>query len=99
MDNKRQVPLRHELISIKDLAAFGEEFLSEIKKIILENEERSAKQWLKAAEVKKILRLTDGRLSYLRDRGFIPFTKLGGIIYYNLQEIEELLQSGKCHDH
>jgi hypothetical protein len=29
MNNKRQVPLRHELISINDLAAFGEEFLKE----------------------------------------------------------------------
>lgn len=98
MDNKQQVPLRDELISIKDLAAFGEELLAQIRKMLLENDERSAQQWVKATEAKKLLRLTDGRLSYLRDRGFIPFTKLGGIIYYNLQEIKELLRSDKYHD-
>lgn len=98
MDNKQRPPRRDELITLQDLAAFGEELLTEIKKMLLENEGRSAIQWIKAAEIKKMLRLSDGKLSYLRDRGVIPFTKLGGITYYNLKEIEELLQSDQFHD-
>jgi len=98
MDRKQQTPRRDELITLQDLAAFGEELLAEIKKMLLDNQGRSAKQWIKAAEIKKMLRLSDGKLSYLRDRGVIPFTKLGGITYYNLKEIEELMQSDKLHD-
>ena len=98
MDRKSQAPRRDELITLQDLAAFGEELIAEIKKMLLENAGRSTKQWLKAAEIKKMLRLSDGKLSYLRDRGVIPFTKLGGITYYNRKEIEDLMQSDQLHD-
>lgn len=98
MDRKSQAPRRDELITLQDLAAFGEELITEIKKMLSENQGGSAKQWIKAAEVKKLLRLSDGKLAYLRDRGVVPFTKLGGISYYNLKEIEDLMQSDKLHD-
>ena len=97
MDNNQRPPRRDELITLQDLAQFGEELLTEIKKMLSEHN-HPAKQWLKAAEVKKLLRLSDGKLAYLRDRGVVPFTKLGGITYYNLREIEALLQSDKLHD-
>ena len=98
MDSKQRPPRRDELITVQDLAAFGEELLAEIKKMLSENQGRSAKQWIKAAEVKRLLRLSDGKLAYLRDRGVIPFTKLRGITYYNLKEIEDLMQSDQPHD-
>jgi len=98
MDRRQQAPRRDELVTLQDLAAFGEELLEEIKKMLSENQGRSAKQWVKAAEIKKMLRLSDGKLAYLRDRGVIPFTKLGGITYYNLKEIEDLMQSDQLHD-
>jgi hypothetical protein len=95
MDNKTQ---RDQLLTIQDLARFGEELLSDIKKLLFEHQGRPVTQWLKAADVKKMLRLSDGKLQYLRDRGVIPYTKLGGVTYYNLREIEDLMQSDKFHD-
>jgi hypothetical protein len=96
MDNKTQ---RDQLLTIQDLTRFGEELLDELKKLLFEYRGRPTTQWLKAAEVKKMLRVSDGKLQYLRDRGVIPFTKLGGVTYYNLREIEDLMQSDKLHDH
>lgn len=102
MDNKRQeqrsAPRRDQLLTIQDLVEFGEELLRDIRKLLFENHGRPVTQWLKAADVKKMLRVSDGKLQYLRDRGVIPFTKLGGETYYNLREIEELMQSDKLHD-
>ncbi|MCW3101466.1 MAG: hypothetical protein JWL77_7084 [Chthonomonadaceae bacterium] len=96
MDNKTH---RDQLLTIQDLARFGDELLSDIKKLLFEHQSRPVTQWLKAADIKKMLRLSDGKLQYLRDRGVIPYTKLGGVTYYNLREIEDLMQSDKLHDH
>jgi hypothetical protein len=40
------------------------------------------KQWLKSGEVRKLLQISPGTLQHLRDTGQLPFTKPGGIIYY-----------------
>jgi hypothetical protein len=96
MDNKTQ---REQLLTIRDLARFGDKLLSDIKKLLFEHQSRPVTQWLKAADVKKILRVSAGKLQYLRDRGVIPYTKLGVVTYYNLREIEALMQSDKLHDH
>jgi len=45
-----------------------------------------------------MLRLSESKLQYLRDKGLIPFKKLGGITYYNSEEIEKLMASGKLND-
>jgi hypothetical protein len=95
MDNKTQ---RDQLLTIQDLARFGDELLNDIKKLLFEHHGRPATQWLKSADVKKMLHISDGKLQYLRDRGVIPHTKLGGVTYYNLREIEDLMQSDKRHD-
>lgn len=89
---------RDQLLTIQDLVDFGEELLSDIRKL-LENKSKPVTQWLKSADVKKMLRVSDGKLQYLRDRGVIPFTKLGGVTYYNLREIEDLMNSDQIHDH
>jgi len=97
--NQQQAARRDQLLTIQDLARFGEELLSDIKKLLFENRGRPTTEWLKAADVKKMLRVSDGKLQYLRDRGVIPFTKLGGVTYYNRREIEDLMHSDKSHDH
>lgn len=52
-----------------------------------------AKRWLKSNEVRKLLDISAGKLQYLRDQKIIPFTKLGGITYYDYQEIIKLMES------
>jgi hypothetical protein len=88
---------RDQLLTLQDLADFGEELLSDIRKLVNDHS-KPIKQWLKSAEVKKMLQISDGKLQHLRDRGTIPFTKLGGVTYYNLREIEDLMNSDKVHD-
>ncbi|MFD2872052.1 DNA-binding protein [Mucilaginibacter ximonensis] len=89
---------RDQLLTIQDLADFGEELLIGIRKLISYHGKPN-KQWIKSAEVKTMLCLSDGKLQYLRDKGIVPFTKLGGVTYYNLREIEDLMNSDKIHDH
>lgn len=84
---------RDQLLTIQDLVDFKQQLLSEIKDLLQQSPPRSEKQWLKAFEIKKMLRLSSGKLQYLRDKGVIPFKKLGGVTYYDLEKIQELMET------
>lgn len=88
---------RDQLMTVQDLSDFGEELLRDINKLLAE-QSKPTTQWLKAAEAKALLRISAGKLQYLRDQGVIPFTKLGGVTYYKLSELEDLMQSGKLDE-
>lgn len=86
---------RDQLITVQDLIDFKQQLIVDIKQLLKEQAGQPGHQWLKAFEIKKMLRLSESKLQYLRDKGLIPFKKLGGVTYYNLEEIEQLMQSGK----
>jgi hypothetical protein len=41
--------------------------------------------------VKSLLKISDNTLQTLRDNRTIPFTKIGGILYYNYEDINRIL--------
>ncbi|WP_295769311.1 helix-turn-helix domain-containing protein [uncultured Mucilaginibacter sp.] len=89
---------RDQLITVQDLIDFKQQLIIDIKKLLKEQSGMPGHHWLKAFEIKKMLRLSESKLQYLRDKGLIPFKKLGGITYYNSDEIEKLMASGKLND-
>ena len=88
---------RDQLLTLHDLMDFKEQLLNEIKELLSQQKTAQApkieKQWLKAFEIKKLLRLSSGKLQYLRDNGVIPFKKLGNVTYYDLEKIQELMDN------
>lgn len=89
---------RDQLITVQDLIDFKQQLIGDIKILLKEQSGHPCHQWLKAFEIKKMLRLSESKLQYLRDKGVIPFKKLGGVTYYNLEEIENLMHSGTLID-
>ncbi|WP_462227195.1 helix-turn-helix domain-containing protein [Mucilaginibacter sp.] len=49
------------------------------------------KKWLKTYQVKNLLKISDNTVQTLRDNGTVPFTKIGGILYYNYEDINKVL--------
>ena len=90
--------LRDQLITVQDLVDFKQQLIGDIKKLLREQGGHSGQQWLKAFEIKKMLRLSESKLQKLRDKGIIPYKKLGGVTYYNVEEIHNLMKSGKLND-
>lgn len=82
-----------EIITKEDLKQFKTEMLDEIKQLI-KPEDRQNKQWLKSAEVRKLLNISPGTLQNLRINGTLRFTKIGGMMYYKLEDINRLLEGG-----
>jgi len=90
---------RDQLITVQDLFEFKTQLLVEFKSILGEHHVQGERQWLKAFEIRKMLRLSPGKLQYMRDKGAIPFKKLGGITYYDLHQIEQLMQTEPFANH
>lgn len=82
------------LITQEDLQQFKNELLSDIKSILDQNipEQR---QWLRSKEVKKLLSLSPGTLQNLRINGTLPYTKIGGVIYYEYADIIKMIEDNK----
>ena len=85
---------RDQLLTIADLDAFRNELLQEIRRLFKEITNKPTKQYLKSHEVRKLLGISPGTLQTLRNNGTIPFTKIGGVIYYNTFDLELVMKPG-----
>ena len=85
-----------EIITTDDLREFKQELIEEIKEIIQKNGPES-KKYLKSAEVQKLLKVSPGTLQTLRINGTLPYTKIGGIIFYDSDEIAKVMKEYKFH--
>lgn len=79
------------MITKDDLNDFKKDLLQEIRQMI-RPEEGQGKKWLKSIEVRKLLNISPGTLQNLRINGTLRFTKIGGMLYYKLEDIHKLLE-------
>lgn len=79
-----------EIITKEDLQEFGNNLLNQIRGLLGQTLQEP-KRWLKTYQVKNLLKISDNTLQTLRDNGTIPFSKIGGILYYNYEDINRLL--------
>lgn len=82
----------NQLTTVEDLVNFKEEIISEIRDIIARHAARPVKRWLKSFEVKELLHISTGTLHNLRTKGTLPFTKIGGVVFYDLFAVEKILE-------
>lgn len=83
------------IITTEDLHQFKLELLAEIKQVLSENPGQNTKKWLKSSDVRKLLSISPGTLQNMRVNGTLPFTKIGGVIYYDYQDIQTMLSENR----
>lgn len=83
-----------ELVTKEDLKELENNLLNAIKQINKPGQ-GELKRWLKSVEVRKLLNISPGTLQNLRINGTLSYTKIGGIMYYKLEDINEVLEGGK----
>ena len=81
-----------QIITIEDLNEFRNLLLNDLKEIINSKPQQS-KQWLKSNEVRKLLNISPGTLQNLRINGTLKYKRIGGIIYYNYEDITKMLEN------
>ena len=86
------------IITTEDLMEFKVELLEDIKDLLENQNKKSNKKWLKSNEVRELLGISPGTLQNLRINGTLPYTKVGGVLYYEYHEIMEVLEQNKIHN-
>lgn len=81
-----------EIVTLEKFNDFESRIFKELEE--LKQTSITENRWLKSGDVKNLLGISHGKLQDLRDRGLIPFTKLGGVIFYDKKEIEKMLLKG-----
>lgn len=85
---------RDQLLTVGDLEAFKQQLFEELRSLLKETPGREDKQWLRSADVRKMLRISAGTLQNLRVTGVLSFVKVGGIMLYKQADIVALLEAG-----
>lgn len=87
-----------QLITKEDLQLFKTELITEIKTII-SNQTPQQKKWLKSWEVREMLGISRGTLQSMRDNGTLQATPVGGLMFYDYDDIARLMQNKKPPRH
>ncbi|MHA4740603.1 helix-turn-helix domain-containing protein [Dyadobacter sp. MSC1_007] len=83
-----------QLVTLADLRSVRDELLTAINKVRVSSPE-STKKWLKSSEVRKLLNISPGKLLALRASRQLAFVRLGGVIYYDREDINKMIQKAK----
>lgn len=86
------------ILTTDDLREFKMELLDDIKNLLTKHSKGKLKKYLKSSEVMDLLQVSPGTLQNLRINGTLPFTKVGGIIYYDAEEIQEILTANRVQN-
>lgn len=83
------------ILTLDDLQDFKRELLAELKTVFPSSNSGTQKKWLKSRDVRSMLGISPGTLQTLRINGTLPYTKIGGVIYYDHEEIQRILSANK----
>lgn len=82
------------IITTDDLRDFKEEVLHEIRQL-LQSGTNPSKKWLRSSEVLELLQISPGTLQALRVNGTLPYSKIGGMLYYDMKDIQQLMAANR----
>lgn len=79
------------IVTTEDLMVFKEELLEELKEVLTQTYP-PAQHWLRSAEVRERLNISASTLQTLRINGVLPYSRIGGILFYPQEGIERVLE-------
>ncbi len=85
------------IVTTEDLQKFKEDILREFKELLITYDKITIDNWIKSSEVMLKLGISPGTLQNFRVNGTLPYTKLGGIIYYDVDEINRMMLEKKVN--
>lgn len=83
-----------EIITREDLLAFKTELVRELHDL-MKTPAAQPRKWIKSYEVREMLGISPGTLQNMRINGTIAYTKIGGLIFYDYNDIIKLMEGAK----
>lgn len=90
-NSEKVILLRSQLVTLGDLQDFRIQLLKDFKQMMTQTTNGSNRPWLKSGEVRKLLNISSGTLQTLRSNGTLQFNKVGGMIYYEYEDIQAMM--------
>ncbi|MDB4926756.1 helix-turn-helix domain-containing protein [Mucilaginibacter sp.] len=84
---------QNQLVTVADLEEFKKTILDSIRQIVKQT--AGPKKWLKSSEVRKMIGISPGKLQAIRESGLLAFTRIGGNIYYDPNDLFKLFEENK----
>ena len=53
------------------------------------------KKWMKSHEIRRLLKISPGTLQTLKSSGVIPYTQMGGVHFYDHEDIQKYWNQGR----
>lgn len=82
---------RDQLLTSGDLEDFKNELFAMLAEYLKDGHDNKSLQWLRSADVRKLLKISPGTLQNLRITGKLPYKKVGGTIFYNQNDVNSML--------
>jgi hypothetical protein len=81
------------ILTTDDLREFKQEMIAEIKQLISDISvlKPADKKYLKSIELQEILDMSPASLQNLRNARVLPYIKIGGTIYYDWDDITQIM--------
>lgn len=86
-----------KIITTDDLREFKMELLEDIKKLLVNQSNGKLKKYLKSSEIMDLLQISPGTLQTLRVNGTLPYIKIGGIIFYDSEEVQKVMDNNRAN--
>lgn len=83
------------ILTQEDLQKFKEDLFTELKTLFTQSSPGPQKKWLKSYEVQQMLGISPGTMQNMRINGTISFTKIGGLTFYDYDDILKLMEGKK----
>lgn len=84
------------IVTERFLANFKASLLKDLADLLAkQNKTGLQKEWLKTAEVCKLLGISQGKLQVMRSNRTITYTQIGGNMYYHIQDIYDVFERNK----
>lgn len=87
--------MNYDLVTRADLEEFRGKLIGDIKELLSHSTGNRHRPWLKGTEVRKLLGISHGTLQSFRISGRLKASKIGGIYFYRLEDIEKMLGNPK----
>jgi hypothetical protein len=81
-----------QIITTDDFREFKVELFRELKRMLEEHHNQPTKRWLRSYQIRNLLGIAPGTLQNLRVTGKLPFTKIGGVMFYDYEEVRRMLE-------
>ncbi|MEZ2334778.1 helix-turn-helix domain-containing protein [Mucilaginibacter sp. RCC_168] len=82
--------MSQEVITKDDLEKLRRALIEDIK-ILIRSSEKDNDEWLRCADVRKLLKVSTGTIQNLRISGKLKSNKVGGIHLYRRSDVENMI--------